>query len=121
MLRLQCKNILKNNNLSITKNRLNVLNLFLSNKTALSLKSINTSLKKIDEAVKAIGNKTGTGPPLFYDPIKDIAGSVDGAFYNQIDKNWAKAALTIYDFYRGLGGEAHQKTIYFRECVKWSS
>ena len=48
MLRLQCKNILKNNNLSITKNRLNVLNLFLSTKTALSLKSINTSLKKID-------------------------------------------------------------------------
>ena len=74
----------------------------------------NTSLKKIDEAVKAIGNKTGTGTTLFYDPIADIAGSVDGAFYNQTDKNWAKAALTIYDFYRGLGGEALQKTIYFR-------
>ena len=74
----------------------------------------NTSLKKLDEAVKAIGNKTGTGTTLFYDPIKDIAGSVDGAFYNQKDKNWAKAALTIYDFYRGLGGEALQKTIYFK-------
>ena len=74
----------------------------------------NTSLKKLDETVKAIGNKTGTGTILFYDPIKDIAGSVDGAFYNQTDKNWAKAALTIYDFYRGLGGEALQKTIYFR-------
>ena len=74
----------------------------------------NTSLEKLDEAVKAIGNKTGTGTTLFYDPIKDIAGSVDGAFYNQTDKNWAKAALTIYDFYRGLGGEALQKTIYFR-------
>ena len=73
-----------------------------------------TSLKKLDEAVKAIGNNTGTGTTLFYDPIKDIAGSVDGAFYNQTDKNWAKAALTIYDFYRGLGGEALQKTIYFR-------
>ena len=59
----------------------------------------NTSLKKLDETVKAIGNKTGTGTILFYDPIKDIAGSVDGAFYNQTDKNWAKAALTIYDFY----------------------
>ena len=75
----------------------------------------NTSLKKLDEAVKAIGNKTGTGTTLFYDPIKDIAGSVDGAFYNQKDKNWAKAALTIYDFYRGLGGEALQKTIYFKQ------
>ena len=64
----------------------------------------NTSLEKLDEAVKAIGNKTGTGTTLFYDPIKDIAGSVDGAFYNQTDKNWVKAALTIYDFYRGLGG-----------------
>ena len=74
----------------------------------------NSSLKKLDETVKAIGNKTGTGTTLFYDPIKDIAGSVDGAFYNQTDKNWAKAALTIYDFYRGLGGEALQKTIYFR-------
>ena len=74
----------------------------------------NTSLEKLDEAVKAIGNKTGTGTTLFYDPIKDIAGSVDGAFYNQIDKNWAKTALIIYDFYRGLGGEALQKTIYFR-------
>ena len=73
----------------------------------------NTSLEKLDEAVKAIGNKTGTGTTLFYDPIKDIAGSVDGAFYNQIDKNWAKAALIIYDFYRGLGGEALKKTIYF--------
>lgn len=48
MLRLQCKNILKDNNLAITKNRLNVLHLFLSSKTALSLKSINISLKKID-------------------------------------------------------------------------
>ena len=75
----------------------------------------NTSLKKLDEAVKAIGNKTGTGTTLFYDPIKDIAGSVDGAFYNQKDKNWAKAALIIYDFYRGLGGEALQKTIYFKQ------
>ena len=75
----------------------------------------NTSLKKLDEAVKAIGNKTGTGTTLFYDPIKDIAGSVDGAFYSQKDKNWAKAALTIYDFYRGLGGEALQKTIYFKQ------
>ena len=74
----------------------------------------NSSLKKLDETVKAIGNKTGTGTTLFYDPIKDIAGSVDGAFYNQTDKNWAKAALIIYDFYRGLGGEALQKTIYFR-------
>ena len=74
----------------------------------------NSSLKKLDETVKAIGNKTGTGTTLFYDPIKDIAGSVDGAFYNQTDKNWAKAALKIYDFYRGLGGEALQKTIYFR-------
>ena len=62
----------------------------------------NTSLKKLDEAVKAIGNKTGTGTTLFYDPIKDIAGSVDGAFYNQKDKNWAKAALIIYDFYSEL-------------------
>ena len=75
----------------------------------------NTSLKKLDEAVKAIGNKTGTGTTLFYDPIKDIAGSIDGAFYNQKDKNWAKAALRIYDFYRGLGGEALQKTIYFKQ------
>jgi hypothetical protein len=74
----------------------------------------NASIKKLDGAVKAIGNKTGTGTTLFYDPIKDIAGSVEGAFYNQTDKNWAKAALTIYDFYRGLGGEALQKTIYFR-------
>ncbi len=74
----------------------------------------NSSLKKLDETVKAIGNKTGTGTTLFYDPIKDIAGSVDGTFYNQTDKNWAKAALKIYDFYRGLGGEALQKTIYFR-------
>ena len=74
----------------------------------------NASIKKLDGAVKAIGNKKGTGTTLFYDPIKDIAGSVEGAFYNQTDKNWAKAALTIYDFYRGLGGEALQKTIYFR-------
>ena len=56
-----------------------------------------TSLKKLDETVKAIRNKKGTGTTLFYDPIEDIAGSVDGAFYNQTDKNWAKAALTIYD------------------------
>ena len=48
MLRLQCKNVLKDNNLAITKNRLNVLHLFFSSKTALSLKSINLSLKKID-------------------------------------------------------------------------
>lgn len=74
----------------------------------------NTSLKKLDEAVKALGTKTGTGTTLFYDPIKDIAGSVDSSFYNQADKNWANAALIIYDFYRDLGGEALQDTIYFR-------
>ncbi len=48
MLRLQCKKLLKVKDLAITKNRLNVLNLFLSSKTALSLKLIQLSLKKID-------------------------------------------------------------------------
>ena len=48
MLRLQLEKILKDNNLTITKNRKDVLNIFLDNKKPLELKSIRSLLKHID-------------------------------------------------------------------------
>jgi len=48
MLRLQVEKILKDNNLTITKNRKDVLKIFLDNKKPLELKSIRSLLKHID-------------------------------------------------------------------------
>ena len=86
--------------------------------TANKHSAFSTSLQILEKTLENIRSGPGTGATLFYDPIKDIAGSVDGSDYNHADKNWAEAALVIYDLYRDLGGEALQKTIYFSQKEK---
>ncbi|MCH2631336.1 MAG: hypothetical protein MKZ89_12850 [Nisaea sp.] len=86
--------------------------------TANNHSAFSTSLQILEKTLETIRSEPGTGATLFYDPIKDIAGSVDGSDYNHADKNWAEAALVIYDLYRDLGGEALRKTIYFSQKEK---
>jgi hypothetical protein len=86
--------------------------------TANNHSAFSTSLQILEKTLETIRSEPGTGATLFYDPIKDIAGSVNGSDYNHADKNWAEAALVIYDLYRDLGGEALRKTIYFSQKEK---
>ena len=86
--------------------------------TANKHSAFTASLQILEKTLETIRSEPGTGATLFYDPIKDIAGSVNGSDYNHADKNWAEAALVIYDLYRDLGGEALRKTIYFSQKEK---
>jgi hypothetical protein len=54
------------------------------------------------------------GALMFYDPIQDIAGGVDGAAYGPGDRAWVEAALGVYDLYRQIGGEAGSRRYLFR-------
>ena len=57
--------------------------------TANKHSAFSTSLEILEKTLENIRSGPGTGATLFYDPIKDIAGSVDGSDYNNADKNWA--------------------------------
>ena len=54
------------------------------------------------------------GALMFYDPIRDLAGGVDGAAYGAGDRAWVEAALAIYDLFRQIGGEEDDKRYLFR-------
>lgn len=54
------------------------------------------------------------GATMFYDPVQDVAGGVDGAAYGPGDRTWVEAALGVYDLYRQIGGEAAVKNYLFR-------
>lgn len=54
------------------------------------------------------------GPLMFYDPVQDLAGGVDGAAYGPGDRAWVEAALAVYDLYRQIGGEAGDRRYLFR-------
>lgn len=54
------------------------------------------------------------GALMFYDPLQDLAGGVDGAAYGVGDRAWVEAALGVYDLYRQIGGEAGDKRYLFR-------
>ena len=55
-----------------------------------------------------------SGVRMFYDPVKDIAGSVTGNHYTDADRSWVEAGLIVYDIYRQLGGEKLSQTIFFQ-------
>jgi len=54
------------------------------------------------------------GALMFYDPVRDLAGGVDGAAYGAGDRAWVEAALGIHDLFRQIGGEAGEKRFLFR-------
>jgi hypothetical protein len=54
------------------------------------------------------------GALMFYDPVQDLAGGVDGAAYGPSDRAWVEAALAVYDLYRQIGGESGDRRYLFR-------
>jgi hypothetical protein len=54
------------------------------------------------------------GSLMFYDPVQDLAGGVDGVPYGAGDRAWVEAALGVYDLYRQIGGEAARQRYLFR-------
>ncbi len=55
-----------------------------------------------------------SGTKMFYDPIKDIAGSLKGDHYTDADRSWVESGLIVYDVYRQLGGEKLSQPIFFQ-------
>lgn len=62
----------------------------------------------------ASAKKDILGSLMFYDPVEDLAGGVDGAPYGAGDRAWVEAALGVYDLYRQIGGEAGRQRYLFR-------
>ena len=62
----------------------------------------------------AVGESSILGALMFYDPVQDLAGGVDGAAYGPGDRAWVEAALGVYDLYRQIGGEPGQIRYLFR-------
>ena len=55
-----------------------------------------------------------SGTRMFYDPIRDIAGSLKGDHYTDADRSWVESGLIVYDVYRQLGGEKLSHPIFFQ-------
>ena len=62
----------------------------------------------------AILLREASGTRMFYDPIKDIAGSLKGDQYTDADRSWVESGLIVYDVYRQLGGEKLSQPIFFQ-------
>ena len=62
----------------------------------------------------AILLREASGARMFYDPIRDIAGSLKGDHYTDADRSWVESGLIVYDVYRQLGGEKPSQPIFFQ-------
>ena len=62
----------------------------------------------------AILLREASGARMFYDPIRDIAGSLKGDHYTDADRSWVESGLIVYDVYRQLGGEKLSQPIFFQ-------
>ena len=62
----------------------------------------------------AILLREASGARMFYDPIRDIAGSLKGDHYTDADRSWVESGLIVYDVYRQLGGEKLNQPIFFQ-------
>ncbi|MFL2916853.1 MAG: hypothetical protein ACJZ2I_01280 [Thalassobaculaceae bacterium] len=62
----------------------------------------------------AILLREASGARMFYDPIRDIAGSLKGDHYTDADRSWVESGLIVYDVYRQLGGERLSQPIFFQ-------
>ncbi len=63
---------------------------------------------------EAILLREASGARMFYDPIRDIAGSLKGDHYTDADRSWVESGLIVYDVYRQLGGEKLSQPIFFQ-------
>lgn len=78
-------------------------------------------VERLTASAEALARDAGTAPEgavlgalMFYDPVRDLAGGVDGAAYGAGDRAWVEAALAVYDLYRQIGGEAGETRYLFR-------
>ncbi|MBH67376.1 MAG: hypothetical protein CMM58_03395 [Rhodospirillaceae bacterium] len=69
----------------------------------------------LENNINKLKTKSGTGIEMFYDPVRDEAGSTNGEPYNQADREWVETCLILYDLYRQLGGEKLNNRILFQQ------
>ena len=95
-----------------------ILNFWIVSSPGLTETNSDTNLFRQIEELKAkketIFMQEASGVRMFYDPVKDIAGSVTGNHYTDADRSWVEAGLIVYDIYRQLGGEKLSQTIFFQ-------
>ncbi len=95
-----------------------VLNFWIFSSPGLTETNSDTNLFRQIEELKAkketIFLQEASGVRMFYDPVKDIAGSVTGNHYTDADRSWVEAGLIVYDIYRQLGGEKLSQLIFFQ-------
>ena len=95
-----------------------ILNFWIFSSPGLTETNSDTNLFRQIEELKAkketIFLQEASGVRMFYDPVKDIAGSVTGNHYTDADRSWVEAGLIVYDIYRQLGGEKLSQTIFFQ-------
>ena len=71
-------------------------------------------VKELKAKKGAILLREASGARMFYDPIRDIAGSLKGDHYTDADRSWVESGLIVYDVYRQLGGEKLSQPIFFQ-------
>ena len=95
-----------------------ILNFWIFSSPGLTETNSDTNLFRQIEELKAkketIFLQEASGVRMFYDPVKDIAGSVTGDHYTDADRSWVESGLIVYDIYRQLGGEKLSQTIFFQ-------
>ena len=95
-----------------------ILNFWIVSSPGLTETNSDTNLFRQIEELKAkketIFLQEASGVRMFYDPVKDIAGSVTGNHYTDADRSWVESGLIVYDIYRQLGGEKLSQTIFFQ-------
>jgi hypothetical protein len=76
--------------------------------------TLKKQVANLEENNEKFNAQSSLGVQMFYDPVKDVAGSVTGEVYTNGDKAWVEIGLIIYDIYRQLGGEKLKKKIFFQ-------
>ena len=78
-----------------------ILNFWIFSSPGLTETNSDTNLFRQIEELKAkketIFLQEASGVRMFYDPVKDIAGSVTGNHYTDADRSWVESGLIVYD------------------------
>ena len=76
--------------------------------------TLKQQVSNLEENKEKFDAQSSSGVQMFYDPVKDVAGSVTGDAYTNGDKAWVEVGLIIYDIYRQLGGEKLKQRLFFQ-------
>ena len=76
--------------------------------------TLKKQIANLEENKENFYAQSSSGVQMFYDPVKDVAGSVTGEAYTNGDKAWVEIGLIIYDIYRQLGGEKLKQKVFFQ-------